>query len=156
MAWHTTIAAPMTFNTPVDWTLKALKHNETLSDETHCFSANLYINNKKIAEISNHGHGGDDTIRWMINPEQQAKLLKTIEHMDEFDPLTNFSIIISDMVNEALLDRQIKRFAKKRGLPIGVYAEDAKGGFLFAIRTIDDLPRALDHHSAITYRVVQL
>lgn len=60
--------------------LKKLKVNEALSEETLCFSADLYENGKLIAHIGNRGHGGSNDI-------QPAKGLtyKDIAHIDNID-----------------------------------------------------------------------
>ena len=38
--------------------VKKISHNARLSDETMCFSADLYVDGVKIGEVSNRGHGG--------------------------------------------------------------------------------------------------
>lgn len=40
--------------------LKNLQHVERLSEETHCFTATLYLNGVKRGEVSNRGTGGGD------------------------------------------------------------------------------------------------
>ena len=40
--------------------LKNIKHMESLSEETNCYSATLHVNGKKIGTVSNAGHGGPD------------------------------------------------------------------------------------------------
>ena len=44
--------------------LKKVKYMASLSHETHCYSADLYLNGAKVAEISNHGHGGCDDVHY--------------------------------------------------------------------------------------------
>lgn len=39
-------------------TLKNIKFNERMSEETNCFTADLYINGKNVGFCQNHGHGG--------------------------------------------------------------------------------------------------
>ena len=41
-------------------TLKNIKHNENLSEETHCFSATVYLDGKAAFGVKNAGHGGAD------------------------------------------------------------------------------------------------
>jgi hypothetical protein len=41
--------------------LKAIKHSEFASEETFCYQANLYLNGKKVAQVSNQGFGGCDS-----------------------------------------------------------------------------------------------
>ena len=38
--------------------LKNVKYYESMSEETPCFQADLFINGKKIASVKNTGHGG--------------------------------------------------------------------------------------------------
>lgn len=40
--------------------LKNIHHNERLSDETNCYSADLWFKGKKIGQVRNYGHGGED------------------------------------------------------------------------------------------------
>lgn len=44
--------------------LKNVKVNKALSEETACFSATLYIDGKKAAEVSNRGQGGCNEFRF--------------------------------------------------------------------------------------------
>jgi hypothetical protein len=51
--------------------LKNIKYNSSLSDETYAYSANLYLDGKKIGYVANRGHGGADEQR--IDDAQIAK-----------------------------------------------------------------------------------
>lgn len=42
--------------------LKAIKHTEWASEETHCYTANLYKDGKPFAVVRNDGHGGPDYV----------------------------------------------------------------------------------------------
>lgn len=42
--------------------LKKLKFHEDMSEETPCFSADLYENGKLVAHASNDGHGGPNNV----------------------------------------------------------------------------------------------
>ena len=48
--------------------LKKISHNERLSEETNAYSADLWIDGKKIGTVSNAGHGGPD----MFHGDQTA------------------------------------------------------------------------------------
>ena len=39
-------------------TLKNVKVNKAMSEETHCFSATIYKDGKKVGTVCNRGHGG--------------------------------------------------------------------------------------------------
>jgi hypothetical protein len=43
--------------------LKNLKTLASLSEETHCYTATIYVDGKPAFEASNHGHGGPDMYR---------------------------------------------------------------------------------------------
>ena len=46
--------------TPKDMQLKAIKHYPSMSQETYCYEANLYILDVKICRVHNVGRGGSD------------------------------------------------------------------------------------------------
>lgn len=50
--------------TTINLELKNIKHMESLSEETNCYRADLYLDGKKVAAVSNHGHGGCDNEHW--------------------------------------------------------------------------------------------
>lgn len=60
--------------------LKNLKFHEDMSEETPCFSADLYENGKLMAHVSNRGHGG-------CNDYQPAKgkTWKDIQHLTDMN-----------------------------------------------------------------------
>jgi len=43
--------------------LKSIKYTEWMSEETLCFTANLYVDGKVFAEVSSQGHGGSTDFR---------------------------------------------------------------------------------------------
>lgn len=156
-----TITTEMTTNTPTGWTFKAFKHNETLSEETHCFSATLYINGKRAAAVSNHGHGGCDNITWASDAMRDNALAVAAASSYGFDANANFECIIGDMVEDALFRQAVREQLRKiqrrnsnaQPFPIGVYAEDNEGGFVFGLYSMDALLPALRRHNANTYRL---
>ena len=44
--------------------LKSIKHSAFASHETYCYQANLYVNGKAIAIVSNEVIGGCDSLYW--------------------------------------------------------------------------------------------
>lgn len=42
--------------------LRGIKHMARLSEETFCYSADLYVDGTLLAQVSNHGHGGCDMV----------------------------------------------------------------------------------------------
>jgi hypothetical protein len=51
--------------------LKNIKFYESMSEETNCFQADLFINGKKIASVKNEGHGGPTDYRLLVFKNQQ-------------------------------------------------------------------------------------
>ena len=47
----------------MDLKLKSVKYYESMSEETGCFQADLWVGNKKVAHVKNNGHGGCDDYR---------------------------------------------------------------------------------------------
>ena len=47
--------------------LKKIKYCKWMSEETHCYSAVVYVDGKATIEVSNEGHGGGDN-QWAIKP----------------------------------------------------------------------------------------
>ena len=45
---------------PKDMQLKAIKHYPSMSEETYCYEANLYILDTKICRVTNRGRGSCD------------------------------------------------------------------------------------------------
>lgn len=43
--------------------LKNIRHIESMSEETNCYSATVYVDGAKVGEVSNNGHGGCDNQR---------------------------------------------------------------------------------------------
>lgn len=47
------------------FTLKKVQYLAGMSQETHCYTADLYLNGCKVAEVGNAGHGGCDDVRYV-------------------------------------------------------------------------------------------
>ena len=60
--------------------LKNLKFHEDMSEETPCFSADLYENGKLIAHVSNRGHGGCNDIH-----PAKGLTYKDVAHLTDID-----------------------------------------------------------------------
>lgn len=110
--------------------LKSIKHFEANSEETHCFSAKLYVDGKHLFDIRNDGHGGcdyvDPTKKIMEMGNWQEKLeeveaycrsLKPAEihtYGDKTITLENtLEIWTCDRVNDFLVLKDIKSELRK-------------------------------------------
>ncbi len=80
-------------------TLKSLKIVKEFSRETTCFSASLYADDKKVADVRNDGHGGCNLYRW-VSPQAAERVVAwaNAQKMDcDFEKL------------DQLVDREITR-----------------------------------------------
>ncbi len=105
-------------------TIKNIKHNEHLSEETHCFSATVYIDGKRSFGVKNAGHGGSDDYFALddktSNKEVREMLLSVNKELEktkltgEYSDLTNdLEIVVGDLVNDYLTDKHILKMLKR-------------------------------------------
>lgn len=104
--------------------IKNVKHSEFASQETHCFQANVYIDGKRFAQVSNDGHGGCD----MVDPiglktkeefgawrkqldEVEAELAKEI--VSEYKLENSLELVVGNLVNKWLQDKEIKTLLRR-------------------------------------------
>lgn len=107
--------------------IKSLKHAGFASQETHCFEATLYIDGKKFCQVTNDGHGGCDNYYPLNGSMKQNELYPKIKAIneelkkellpcswDDSKTLPNsLEIVVGDLVNAALLLKDVKRQLKK-------------------------------------------
>lgn len=110
-------------------TLKNVKYMASLSEETHCYSADVWIDGKKMFGMKNAGHGGCDEVYrikggvdnvWetyhAIDEDLGKEMSPQSDHAKELglDPLPNcLEFVVCDLVNDWLRDKEIKRCLKK-------------------------------------------
>ena len=107
--------------------LKKISVNQRMSEETHCYSADLYVDGVKWGEVCNRGHGGGDDFRGVAGKDYDDlnKLDKVIaETYDKVDctdigaPGTtldmSLEIICGDLVNDFLMEKQAKAIVKNK------------------------------------------
>jgi len=117
--------------------LKNLKYHEDMSEETLCFTADVYIKGHKAGYAKNGGYGGMTEVR--PYHEMGRKLINIVEEMikdmppeifehstpsSPFKPTLDFFIdgIVSNMLDE----KENKRISNwiKRKLPTGIIAKN--------------------------------
>ena len=62
--------------------MKAIKHTEWASEETYCYQANVYLDGKPFAVVSNDGHGGCD--REYSHNKFKGDYRATMKKVDEY------------------------------------------------------------------------
>ncbi|MGA0315611.1 MAG: hypothetical protein ACO3MJ_09525 [Alphaproteobacteria bacterium] len=99
-------------------TLKNIRHNMSLSQETHCFSATVYVNGVKFAQTTNAGHGASNNYypvsnNWEDVLKLNEKIAKTYPLTPKYNMEQDLDTVIGDLVNEFLLKREFKKTLKK-------------------------------------------
>lgn len=102
--------------------LKNITVNELLSDETHCYSASLYVDGKNIGTVSNRGHGGCDDFHGDREAYQRAddwcqnNLPATNLGNGLADVTTDLETWCAQRVTDHLICRDMKRTMERKAL----------------------------------------
>ena len=96
--------------------LKSIKFSEAMSEETNAFTANLYINGKKVGYCKNQGHGGcTDYNRYPdINGSDNLKTLKQAEAYCKALPKTKYRNMEFDQSLESVIDELLIDWLKAK------------------------------------------
>jgi len=92
--------------------LKSIKFSEAMSEETNAFTANLYINGKRVGYCKNQGCGGCTEYRG--NTPEDNKLINDAEvycKTTEFDQ--SLESVIDNLFEDWLKAKETKKFEKK-------------------------------------------
>jgi len=106
--------------------LKNIKYFAAMSEETHCFTATIYVDGKRTFGVSNRGYGGCDDYEPLGKMTQQQMYDKLEEINNELKKetvyfgennehsLTNdLELVTGDLMNQYHTDKDIKRTLKK-------------------------------------------
>ena len=101
--------------------IRSFKHFPSMSEETHCFEAVLYIDGAKFCRISDRGQGGEIELaaNWKdiepINDWCKANLPKWgSEYSGKDDMDTNLQLYLSDLVEEKICEKDFKKLWKSK------------------------------------------
>lgn len=64
--------------------LKNIQYAAFASHETHCYSASLYVDGKRVALVDNDGHGGSDRVDW-LDKNAEARVIAYFKSLPTFD-----------------------------------------------------------------------
>lgn len=96
--------------------LKRISYNKRLSQETHAYSADIWVNGVKRGTVQNSGQGGPDNIfpRDLAHEiEAYAKTLPQVDcHGTKLDMCAE--ILFGDMMNAHIVSTEIKRIMKTK------------------------------------------
>jgi hypothetical protein len=90
--------------------IKNIKFNEAFSEETICFTADIFVNGKKIGWAKNRGHGGC-TDYWWNTLQDKEIFLKAQEFLQGSD--SNMEHFIDDYVYDVYNAKQAEKANKK-------------------------------------------
>ena len=100
--------------------LRNVKINTKLSEETTCFSATLYIDDKPAAECSNRGCGGSNNYRFsdnILRQQFEAYCLSlppmASQHFADGMKM-DAELFISELLSKYQLDKQLRGWCKKQ------------------------------------------
>lgn len=108
-------------------TLKSIKYHAGLSEETHAYTATIYVDGKRFATVRNSGHGGSDEVHPLNGGylkkgrDAVAELEKRIKEtypkrVSSYFPEgleESLSSICCDLVNDFLHKREYKKVMKR-------------------------------------------
>jgi hypothetical protein len=101
--------------------LKNIKLHLSMSQETFCFEASMYVDGKKVSRVSNRGQGGEhdyDAPLRTIDPIDdwcKANLPKWGSQFGEGDNHeTDLSMHISDLVNQYSILKEYKKLLRNK------------------------------------------
>ncbi len=100
--------------------LKSVKFSEALSEETNAFTANLYINGKKVGYCKNQGHGGctdyypdkPEHRQVIADAEAYCKTLPDINY-GTFSIKNNLEHTIDQLFEDWLKAKETKKLERK-------------------------------------------
>jgi hypothetical protein len=129
--------------------LKSIKFSEAMSEETNAFTANLYINGKKVAYCKNRGHGGctdydhitPEDRKTIADAETYCKALpKTKWHDMEFDQ--SLESVIDQLLEDWLQAKETKKQERKMKtcVLVGIPNANSYGVYNFK-RPLSEIPK---------------
>lgn len=136
--------------------LKGLKVHESMSEETNCYEATVYVNGRKAFLARNHGHGGCDVYQTLIDksgtsdPEsiellqiahKAAQSLPPLEYDGIHLPMS-LELMIGKMVEEWRKSRHAKRMTKNGKRTLARTPDMDKGEYRAWNYPLDDKLRA--------------
>lgn len=123
--------------------LKNIKFLESMSEETNCFTANVYFDGKLVATARNHGHGGNTDV--LRDSKCGVVLFKEFEdYCKSLPPYVNGDFTLpsdSEMVVDDLFEKWLELKEEKKLLA------NMKKGLLFGSK---------DHYSMVSWKGVTL
>lgn len=100
--------------------IRNLKHMPSLSEETNCYTADVYVDGAKTFSVSNRGHGGSTDFHpygARFNEVNAWVKANVAPIMDYGDPLeVDLELHVDLLVEEAIALKEMRRLMKKKVL----------------------------------------
>lgn len=120
-------------------TLKSIKHHAGLSEETHAYTATIYVDGSRFASVRNAGHGGSDEVHPLTGgypaiDELENRIKATYpKKVSKYFPEgleESLESICCNLVNEFLRNREFKKLMRRicyiKAGEEGIYSLPAK------------------------------
>lgn len=124
-------------------TMKKIKVMASLSEETNCYSADLYVDGKRIGEVSNRGQGGPDEFHGDHADLAKAEAWVAANHPaitygeDSSFPCS-IEIICGDLIDEHLITKHLKKHLKKSVLFVNADKTEVREVGFKNVRAVTD------------------
>jgi hypothetical protein len=89
--------------------LKNLKIHKDMSEETLCFSATLYVDGKKAANVQNNGHGGCHRYHW-----EDETLGARVNALAKTQPLEIQSEHLDQLIDALIVQKETRKFLARQ------------------------------------------
>lgn len=106
--------------------LKNVKFHASMSEETNCFEATIYVDGKKIGDVNNRGYGGPNDYHYTDKARGDAfeKYCRALpphvypagNGMVEFSVPSDEDCVIDELFSKWLHAKEMKRLCKGRTL----------------------------------------
>ena len=135
------------------YTLKNVSVNQRMSEETTCFSANVYRDGVKVLAVSNRGYGGahgyDEYVKGSLAEADAYAKTRPATVYQSVTIAPDLDSMIDDLLNEHLLEKDAKKYLKKFCFK--------DGGYLYTANAEPNCPKSeawlkANHPNAIIMR----
>lgn len=96
--------------------LKKISYNERMSEETNCFVADLYINDKKVGYAKNDGRGGETEVRGYSKTDNEliAEAEAYCKDLPKYTWESNGKTHEIDMSLDFFIDELVQKFIEDK------------------------------------------
>ena len=144
--------------------LKNFKHAAFASEETLCFEATVYVDGKKLCDVSNNGYGGNTNIyvapenrEWLKQVKAYCLTLPAVKSPFDGAMLKmDFEFLIDTLAGEKVNEKELKSAMRNK---IIIVKPDEPGVFQVSLRKGVKLTQAIiaDYQSQNpTYKILNL